>query len=90
MNIRRNGAVCKLCGRKSAQPSHMTRSYGRGTGEYLIRHIPVVRCSHCGGTYLTADTLHEIERIRANHGTLAKKRRIAVVDFPRQPRRRAG
>lgn len=66
----------------------ITRSYGRGASEFLVRKIPTVSCPHCGETYLTAATLHELEKIKSNHRRLAVKRRIAVADFPTGSRRR--
>jgi len=55
----------------------------------LIRNIPTISCRHCGETYLTAITLRELERIKAQHGRLAVKRRIAVADFSTATKRRA-
>jgi hypothetical protein len=43
--------------------------------------VPIISCHHCGESYLTAETLHEIERIKLHRGTLAKDRRIAVATF---------
>ena len=42
----------------------MTRSYGKGANLLVIEDVPVVVCPHCGESYLTAETLHEIERIK--------------------------
>lgn len=81
--------LCDFCGKKGARVRRATRSYGRGVGEFLIRNIPTISCPHCGETYLTARTLHEVERIKAHHRSLTVKRRIAVADFPRPSRRRA-
>lgn len=41
----------------------------------------MVSCPHCGESYLTAETLHELERIKLHRRTLAKDRRIAVATF---------
>jgi YgiT-type zinc finger domain-containing protein len=81
--------ICDFCGKKGARVRRMIRSYGRGAAEFLIRNIPTISCPHCGETYLTATTLHELERIKVDHGSLAVKRRVAVATFPRVPRRRA-
>lgn len=86
----RAGTGCDFCGRKGARVRRITRSYGRGAGEYLVRNIPVISCPHCGETYLTADTLHELERIKTHRRSLTVKRRFAVADFPGGTRRRAG
>lgn len=47
----------------------------------MIENVPVVSCPHCGETYLTAETLHEIERIKLHRQSFASKRRVAVADF---------
>ncbi|HUR27522.1 MAG TPA: type II toxin-antitoxin system MqsA family antitoxin [Planctomycetota bacterium] len=78
--------TCDFCGRKGARIRRATRSYGRGQSEFLIRNIPTVSCTHCGETYLTAQTLRELERIKADHHRVTVKRRIAVANFPRARR----
>ena len=84
----KNDMTCSTCGRKGVRIRRITRSYGRGKGEYLVRNIPTVLCPHCKESYVTAATLHELERIKANHRTLAVPRRFPVADFPRSVRRR--
>jgi len=86
----RRGLVCDFCGKKGARIRRVTRSYGRGAGEFLIRNIPTISCRHCGETYLTAATLHELERIKTHHRSLAVKRPFAVAEFPSARPRRAG
>jgi YgiT-type zinc finger domain-containing protein len=73
--------VCDLCGKGGAQIRHMTRSYGKGATLLVIENVPVVVCSHCGESYLTAETLHEIERIKLHRRSLAKARNVAVASF---------
>ena len=85
-----NGIVCDFCGKKGARVRRVTRCYGRGATQFLIRNIPTIRCPHCGETYLTAATLHELERIKTHHRSLTVKRSFAVADFPDGSRRRAG
>lgn len=72
---------CDLCGRDEARTRRMTRTYGRGRGELLIRNVPVVACASCGETYMTAATLHEIERIKLYRRSLAERRPLDVVEF---------
>jgi hypothetical protein len=31
---------------------------------FVVENIPVITCPHCGESYLEAEILHEIERIR--------------------------
>ena len=68
----------------------ISRTYGRGVKEFLVRNIPTISCPHCGDSFLTAKTLHELERIKTNPGKLAEKRKIAVVEFPGEGERRTG
>lgn len=64
-----------------AEVRHVTRSYGKGANLLIIENVPVVVCPNCGESYLTAETLHEIERIKLHRKNLAKKRSIAVAEF---------
>ncbi len=53
------------------------------TGEIVERqkNIPVVSCPHCGESYLAAETLHEIERIKLHRKSFAVKRPVEVASF---------
>jgi YgiT-type zinc finger domain-containing protein len=73
--------ICDICGHSGAQIRYMTRSYGKGTKLLVIEDVPVVVCPHCGESYLTAETLHEIERIKLHRRALAKPRNVAVASF---------
>jgi YgiT-type zinc finger domain-containing protein len=73
--------VCDICGKRGARVRNVTRSYGKGETLLVIENVPVVSCPHCGETYLTAQTLHEIERIKLHRGSLAAKRKVAVAEF---------
>ena len=57
------------------------RSYGKGATLFVIENVPLVSCPHCGESYLTAETLHEIERIKVHRRALAEERCIAVAAF---------
>ena len=85
----RHNLLCAFCGKKGARVRRATRSYGRGASEFVIRNIPTINCPHCGETYVTAQTLHELERIKVRCRGLTVKRRVAVADFPRATRKRA-
>ncbi|OQY91598.1 MAG: hypothetical protein B6D39_06500 [Anaerolineae bacterium UTCFX2] len=41
----------------------------------------MVTCPHCGESYFTADTLHEIERIKLHRQSFAEKREVAIAEF---------
>ncbi len=64
-DIERNTLICDVCGKDRAKIRHVARSYGKGKKLFVIENVPVVSCPHCGESYLTAQTLHEIERIIA-------------------------
>ncbi|HEY9298191.1 MAG TPA: type II toxin-antitoxin system MqsA family antitoxin [Phormidium sp.] len=73
--------VCDICGSEDARIRRITRSYGKGEDLLMIENIPVVSCSHCGESYLTAATLHEIERIKLNRKSLAIARPVQVANI---------
>lgn len=73
--------ICDICGKSGAEIRYMTRSYGRGANLLVIENVPVVVCPHCGESYLTAETLHEIERIKLHRRSLTKPRSVAVASF---------
>lgn len=72
---------CDLCGQGGAQVRPMTRSYGTGPNLLIIENVPVIVCPHCGESYLTAETLHEIERIKTHRRSLATPRNVPVASF---------
>jgi YgiT-type zinc finger domain-containing protein len=73
--------TCDICGQGEAEIRYMTRSYGKGADLLVIENVPVVVCPHCGESYLTAETLHEIERIKLHRRSLTKLRSVAVANF---------
>ncbi len=76
---------CDICGKEGARIQRVTRVYGRGRQELFIRNVPVVSCPRCGESYLTAETLHEIERIKLHRRSLAERRQVEVAEFSRAP-----
>jgi YgiT-type zinc finger domain-containing protein len=72
---------CDICGKEGARIHKTAKTYGRGKDILLIENIPVVTCPHCGESYLEAETLHEIERIKLHRKSLAVKRAIPVANF---------
>jgi YgiT-type zinc finger domain-containing protein len=73
--------VCDICGKERARIRNMTRSYGKGDRLLVIEDVPVASCPHCGESYLTAETLHEIEQIKLHRQNFATKRPVAVAQF---------
>jgi YgiT-type zinc finger domain-containing protein len=72
---------CDNCGKPGAKMHHVTRTYGKGKNLLLIENVPVVRCPHCGEGYLTAQTLHEIDRLKRERRALAVERPVEVLSY---------
>lgn len=73
--------VCDICGKKGARVRKVTETCGKGEDLLVIENIPMVSCPNCGESYFTAETLHEIERIKLHRKSLASQRRIEVASF---------
>ena len=73
--------ICDICGQQGARVRHVARSYGKGEDLLVIENVPVVRCPHCGESYLTAETLHEIERIKLHQQNFATERPVPLAVF---------
>lgn len=86
LNVLHAGAIykkmiCDICGSKGAKTKKITRSYGKGKELFVIEDIPVVTCTECGEEYLTADTLHELERIKLHKNKFGRKRQVQVAEY---------
>lgn len=73
--------ICDICGKEGARIRKVTEAYGKGKDLLLIENIPMISCPNCGESYFTADTLHEIERIRLHRKNFAEERPIEVAAF---------
>jgi len=73
--------LCDICGREGARIRRIARTYGKGKDLLVIESIPIVSCPHCGESYLTAETLHEIERIKLHRKSFAVERPVEVASF---------
>jgi YgiT-type zinc finger domain-containing protein len=73
--------ICDVCGQKGARLRKVAKTYGKGKRLLVIEGVPVVSCPRCGESYLTADTLHEIERIKLHRESLAVERPVEVANF---------
>ena len=69
------------CSSASVQLKHVSRSFGKGTALLIIENIPMESCPSCGESYFSAQTLHEIERIKALRKSVAVSRPVAVAAF---------
>lgn len=72
---------CANCASPTVQLKHVTRSLGKGPALLVIESIPMWSCPNCGESYFTAQTLHEIERIKALRKSVAVNRPVAVASF---------
>jgi len=80
--LRRKTVVrCEVCGGAQARIRRITRTYGAGKDLLVIENVPVVSCPACGERYMTAHTLHEIERLKRHRRRLAAGRKVGVVNF---------
>lgn len=73
--------TCDNCGKPGARIRRVARSYGKGVNLFIIENVPVVSCPHCGASYLTAETLHELEHIKQHRRSIAVERPVAVAEF---------
>jgi YgiT-type zinc finger domain-containing protein len=73
--------ICDICGKDGARIRKVTEAYGKGDDLLLIEDIPMISCTICGESYFTAETLHEIERIKLHRQNFARERPVAVAAF---------
>lgn len=79
MKTKNNQIICDICGKFGARTIHVSKSYGKGTDLLVIENVPIISCPHCGESYLTAKTLHEIENIKRNRSNFATERPVSVA-----------
>lgn len=72
---------CEHCGSSAVQLKHVTRSFDKGAALLLVESIPMWSCPTCGESYFSAQTLHEIERIKTLRKSVAVKRSVPVAAF---------
>ena len=75
--------TCDICGENQARVRRVTKSMGKGKTTFLIEGVPVVTCTSCGESYLTAQTMHEMERIRLHWREVAVGKKVPVAKFGR-------
>lgn len=73
--------ICDYCGKKGAVTKHITRSFGKGKNILVIEGVPMVVCPHCGQNYFTADTLHELERLRLYKKSIGVRRVAPLIRY---------
>lgn len=73
--------ICDMCGQDQGTVKLVTRSFGKKKDLLIIEDIPVVSCVACGESYMTAGTLHEIERIKMHRHSFSVERTVEVSVF---------
>lgn len=73
--------TCDICGQEGVRIRKVAETYGKGKDLMVIEDIPMVSCTRCKESYFTAETLHEIERIRLHHKSFAVERPVEVAIF---------
>ena len=63
------------------QLKRVTRSFGRDRTLLVIEAIPLWSCPSCGESYFSAQTMHEIERIKALRKSVAVSRAVPIAAF---------
>ncbi|HEY0772139.1 MAG TPA: YgiT-type zinc finger protein [Sphingobacteriaceae bacterium] len=81
MKTKNKEIICDSCGKDGARIIHVSKSYGKGADLLVIENVPVISCPHCGESYLTAQTLREIENIKRNRANFATERPVPVAVF---------
>ena len=73
--------TCDICGKEGARVRKSTRSYGKGNQLLVIENIPMISCPHCGESYLTANTMYELERIKLHRKSFGTERPVRVAEY---------
>lgn len=64
-----------------AKTRHVSQSYGKGADMVVIDHVPVVVCPNCDESYMTADTMHDVERLKLHRRTVKALRLAPVINY---------
>jgi hypothetical protein len=48
----------------------------------VIEDIPLICCGSCGESYFTAETMHEIERVRTHRKSFGIAQTVTVAQLP--------
>jgi len=74
---------CDICGKTGARHERVNRVYGKGNNLLVIENVPIISCPHCGESYLTSDTLDQLERIKRRRKRFLVGRTARVASFAR-------
>jgi YgiT-type zinc finger domain-containing protein len=73
--------ICDICGQEGARIKHISRAYGKGEDLVVIDNVPIIVCPNCGESYMTADIMHQVERIKLHKRSIKTLRLAPVVDY---------
>jgi YgiT-type zinc finger domain-containing protein len=73
--------VCDICGVKAARIIRRPQVLGRGESMMLVENVPVIVCRNCDESYMTSETMHELDSFRSNRKAKTKSRKIVVTEF---------
>jgi len=73
--------ICDNCRKENARVRKVSRAYGNGKNLFVIEDVPVVSCSNCGESYVTAETLHELERLKLHRKNFVVKKTMNVMQY---------
>ncbi len=79
MDLGNSEIICDVCGKGGAKLIRVSKSYGKGESLLVIENVPIVSCPSCGESYLTANTLREIENVKQDRMNLANERPVPVA-----------
>ena len=73
--------ACIYCDSEKVRLKLVTRCHGKCNDLLVIEGIPMWSCPSCGESYFTAQTMHELERIKALRKSVGKERSVPVAMF---------
>jgi YgiT-type zinc finger domain-containing protein len=73
--------LCDICGARAARAVKRPQVLGRGAEMILVDNVPVIACRNCGESYMTGQTIHQLDKLRSRKKTKSSKRKIAVAEF---------
>ena len=73
--------VCDICGKGGARLRRTAITFGRGKSLFVIENVPLLSRPNCRESYFTAETLHEVERIKLHRESFAIERLVEVAAF---------
>jgi len=62
---------CVSCGYEKAEIRKFTKNFGTGANLIIIENVPMIYCPNCNITYMTSETMQEIDQIRQNKNQIA-------------------